>query len=145
MAEEAAQQANRSGMDPVRLVVMFYLLGGAVLALFFGEVISLAWAKLGFADPELIEGLGWRATQMVGVVLAAALAVGAYAHPKTRSLSMEVASELMKVTWPSWGETRVATTAVVVASLVAAIILFGIDTLAYTLMVEWLPGLWGKL
>ena len=35
--------------------------------------------------------------------------------------------------------------AVIVASLVAAIILFGIDTLAYKLMVEWLPAMWGKL
>ena len=31
------------------------------------------------------------------------------------------------------------------ASLVAAVLLFGIDTLGYKLMVEWLPALWGKL
>jgi preprotein translocase subunit SecE len=35
--------------------------------------------------------------------------------------------------------------AVVVASLVAAGVLFGIDTLAYKMMVDWLPTLWGKL
>ena len=35
--------------------------------------------------------------------------------------------------------------AVVVASLVAAVILFGIDTLAYKMMVDWLPAVWGKL
>ena len=35
--------------------------------------------------------------------------------------------------------------AVVVASLVAAIILFGIDSLAYKIMVSWLPALWGRL
>ena len=51
----------------------------------------------------------------------------------------------MKVTWPTWAETRVSTLAVVVASLVAAVLLFGIDTLAYKLMVEWLPAVWGKL
>ena len=51
----------------------------------------------------------------------------------------------MKVTWPTWGETKVATMAVVVASLVAALILFGIDTLSYKVMVEWLPTVWGKL
>ncbi len=66
-------------------------------------------------------------------------------NPKIRQLSLEIASELMKVTWPSWEETRVSTIAVVVASLVAAVILFGIDWLSYKVMVEWLPALWGKL
>jgi preprotein translocase subunit SecE len=51
----------------------------------------------------------------------------------------------MKVTWPSWDETRVATVAVIVASAVAAVVLFGIDTVAAKLMVDWLPALWGKL
>ena len=32
--------------------------------------------------------------------------------------------------------------AVVVASLVAAVLLFGMDTLSYQLMVKWLPMLW---
>jgi len=49
------------------------------------------------------------------------------------------------VTWPSWAETRVSTIAVVIASLSAAVILFGIDTLAYKIMVNWLPALWGRL
>jgi len=31
------------------------------------------------------------------------------------------------------------------SSLVSAVILYGIDTLAYKLMVDWLPALWGKL
>ena len=38
-----------------------------------------------------------------------------------------------------------STIAVVVASLVAAVLLFGMDTLSYKLMVDWLPALWGKL
>ena len=37
------------------------------------------------------------------------------------------------------------TFAVVVASLVAAVLLFFIDTVAYKLMVDWLPAVWGKL
>jgi preprotein translocase subunit SecE len=51
----------------------------------------------------------------------------------------------MKVTWPTWAETKASTMAVIVASVVAAIVLFAIDTLAYNLMVEWIPAIWGKL
>jgi preprotein translocase subunit SecE len=144
-SDEASQIANRSGMDPHRLVVIFYLMAAVVVSLFLGHVLEGLWAQLGWRDPEIAEGLGWKVTTLLGVAIAGGAAIGCYAHPRTRRLSLEVAGELMKVTWPSWGETRVSTIAVVVASLVAALILFGIDTVAYKLMVEWLPVLWGKL
>jgi len=142
---EASQQANRSGMDPKRLVVIFYLLSAIVLTQFFEHLLAMLWAQAGWADKEVIEGLGWNVSTLVGVALAGGGAIFAYAHPRTRQLSIEVASELMRVTWPSWSETRASTFAVVVASLVAAGVLFGIDKLAYKMMVDWLPTLWGKL
>ena len=142
---EASQQANRSGIDPKRLVVIFYLAGGVVLMLFLGHVLSSAWARLGWADPELVEGLQWKLSSIIAVVLTLGAVAICYLHPELRRLSIDVATELMKVTWPSWGETRVSTIAVVVASGVAAIILFAIDTIAYKVMVDWLPALWGKL
>jgi preprotein translocase subunit SecE len=142
---EASEQANRAGMDPRRLVVIFYMVFGIVLALFLAQVLSMILARAGVADAEVIEGLGWQISTLLGVMISAGALIGAWMHPVSKQLSMEVASELMKVTWPSWGETRVATFAVVVASAVAAIILFGIDTIAYKLMVHWLPQLWGKL
>ncbi|NOK18141.1 preprotein translocase subunit SecE [Corallococcus carmarthensis] len=144
-ASEASQQANRSGIDPKRLVVIFYLVAGIVLALFLEHVFGLLWSRFGWSDVELFEGLGWRVSTLVGYVSALALVLAAYFNPRTHALSIDVASELMKVTWPSWSETRASTMAVVVASLVAAVLLFCIDTVAYNLMVEWLPALWGKL
>ncbi len=149
-ASEASQQANRSGIDPKRLVIIFYLVAGVILALFLEHLLSTTWAQFGLPDPGLpdpdfIEGLPWRATTLLGVILSLVTVTVCYLHPRIHRLSLEVASELMKVTWPSWAETRVSTVAVVVASLVAAIILFGIDSLAYKIMVAWLPALWGRL
>jgi preprotein translocase subunit SecE len=144
-ASEASQQANRSGMDPKRLVVIFYLVFGVVLALFLGHVLDLVRVRVGLPNPELFEGVGWSVTSLVGLVLAGGLGFWAWTNERIHNISLEVASELMKVTWPSWSETRVSTAAVVVASFVAAVVLFGIDTLAYNLMVEWIPLLWGKL
>jgi len=142
---EASQQANRSGIDPKRLVVIFYLAGGVVLLLFLDHLLSLTWARFGWADPSLIEGLDWKLTSIIGALLTIGAVIFCYVNPEIRQLSIEVATELMRVTWPSWAETRVSTIAVVVASGVAAIILFAIDTLAYKVMVDWLPALWGKL
>ena len=133
-------------MSPGRLVVLFYLAAGVVLALFLGKVLAMVFAEVGLGDKsDALESIGLTPTQVLGVVLAGGLGIFCYVNQKTRTLSNEVASELMKVTWPSWEETRLSTTAVVVASLVAAVVLFGIDTLAYKLMVDWLPTLWGKL
>ncbi|EPX55843.1 Preprotein translocase subunit SecE [Cystobacter fuscus DSM 2262] len=132
-------------MDPKRLVVIFFLIAGLIFAFFLEHVCGLIWARLGWSDPVIIDGLDWTVSTLLGFVIAAGLVVGAYVHPKTHTLSLEVASELMKVTWPSWEETKASTMAVIVASIVAAILLFGIDTLAYNLMVEWIPAIWGKL
>lgn len=133
-------------MSPGRLVVLFYLAAGVVVALFLGKVLGLVFAEVGLGDKsDALESIGLTPTQVLGVLLAGGIGVFCYANAKTRTISNEVASELMKVTWPSWEETRTSTTAVVVASLVAAVILFGIDTVAYKLMVDWLPALWGKL
>ncbi|AGC44839.1 preprotein translocase subunit SecE [Myxococcus stipitatus] len=144
-ASEASQQANRSAMDPKRLVVIFYLLAAIVLALFLERVFGMLWASFGWPDGVLIEGSDWKVSTLVGYVSAVGLALLGYFHPKTHTLSLEVASELMKVSWPTWPETRTSTMAVVVASLVAAVLLFCIDSAAYKLMVDWLPALWGKL
>jgi len=144
-ATEASQQSHRSVMDPKRLVVIFYLIAGIVLALFLEHVFGLLWAAAGWNDREILEGLGWSTSTLVGFALALAATVATYLHPRTHALSLEVASELMKVTWPSWPETRASTFAVVVASLVAALLLFFIDTVAYKMMVDWLPTVWGKL
>jgi preprotein translocase subunit SecE len=144
-ASEASQQANRSGMDPTRLVVIFYLVTTLVVALFLDHLLGQVWARFGWPDPTLIEGSDWKATTVLGGALALGGAIGCYVHPRTKALSLEVAGELMKVTWPSLDETRIATLAVVVASLVAAFILFGIDTVSYKMMVDWIPVLWGKL
>lgn len=144
-ASEASQQANRSGMDPKRLVVIFFLIAGLIFAFFLEHVLGLVWARAGWSDPVIVDGLDWTVSTLLGFLVAAGLVVGAYVHPKSHAVSLDVAAELMKVTWPTWEETKASTMAVIVASIVAAILLFGIDTLAYNLMVEWIPAIWGKL
>lgn len=143
-ADDASQQANQSGMDPRRLLVIFLLAMGIVLTLFFERVAALAFAELSIADPEVIEGLGWRRTTFLGLALAVAVVAAAGLVGRFRRHLLEVSTELMRVTWPTWSETRTNTIAVLIASAVAAIILFGIDSVAYKVMVEWLPKVWGS-
>ena len=145
-SNDATTVANRSAMTPERLVVIFTLCLAIVLVLFLKHVLAPVWVAIGLPDRPLIEGAEeWTYSSLVAVALTAALLAGAWFSPKIRHLAFETASELMRVTWPSWQETKVSTVAVIVASLVAGIILFFIDTVSYKLMVEWLPAIWGKL
>lgn len=138
---EASQQANRAEMDPRRLVVISFLVFGAILTLFLGRMCDLVLGKFGVTtSTAIITGTGITLADVLGFVITAGLAGYAWTNPKVKSLSLEVATELMRVTWPSWEDVRISTIAVVVASLVAAIILFGMDTLSYNLMVKWLPA-----
>jgi len=142
---EASQQANRAGMDPKRLVVIAYLVFGFIIILFLDRVFDQVLDRVHIINRVVIEGPDWK----ISTLLAAALTIGggfyAWFNPKSRTISTEVATELMRVTWPSWEETRISTFAVVIASLVAALILFGIDTFSYKVMVEWLPKAWEHL
>lgn len=145
-ANDATQQANRSAMDPKRLVVVFYLVFGLVFALFLDHVLDTVWAKAGWSNKaETLDSVGWRITTVLGVVLSAATCIAAFMVEKPRTVSLEIATELMKVTWPSWDETRVSTIAVVLASIIAATLLYGIDFMSYKVMVDWIPAVWGKL
>jgi preprotein translocase subunit SecE len=145
-ATEASQQANRAEMDPRRLVVVSYLVFGIILTLFLGRMLALLMSRVGVANTAIIDGVeSILRGDVLAFVIVAGLAFYAWTNVKVKALSLEVATELMRVTWPSWEDVRVSTMAVVVASLIAAIILFGMDTLSYKLMVEWLPQLWSSL
>ena len=90
---------------------------GIVLALFLDKVFDLALASVSIKNTQLMEASIWRLSMVLGACLSLAGVVFVWVHAKTRSLALEVATELMKVTWPSWEETRISTIAVVVASV----------------------------
>ncbi len=153
-ASDASQQANRAGMDPKRLVVVGYLVFGIVILMFLSHgfiggtqpgILEALAARFSVPNPKLGEGLDFKVTDLIALVLVVGGGFFAWTNAKSHAVSLEVANELMRVTWPSWDETKLSTLAVVVASLVAAIVLFGIDSLSYKLMIDWLPTLWGKL
>src|SRR5687768_1357819 len=144
-ATDASEQANRAGMDPKRLVVVAFLVLGIVLALFVGHLLEVILASVAVANGRPIEGLDWKMSDLAGFAIIGGVAAYCWTNARIHGLALETATELMRVTWPSWHETRVSTAAVVVASLIAAVILFSIDTVSYKLMVDWLPFIWGKL
>ncbi len=116
----AADRAT--GIDPKRLVAVFFVFAALSLGVFLERVLGLLFSYTRWNDPALF-GEDWTLTTVVGYTAAAIAAVVAWRTPKVQTVSLEIAGELKKVTWPSLRETRAATVAVVIATFVAAIIL----------------------
>jgi len=132
------------GIDPKRLVAIFYVLAALALGVFLQKVVGIAFSYVRWNDRQVlgdltIQDLGEYACYAV----AAGAAVVAWRHPRANATSLEVANELKKVTWPSLRETRAATVAVVLATFVAAAIL-GIFDFAWgalgNAVWSWLSG-----
>lgn len=121
--------------------VLFTLAGG----MFLSRVAQAVFGRLRWNDPQLfgIEELSVTAVLGFGLAIAGALAL--YLNQRVQTGSLDIAAELKRVTWPSLAETRVSTVAVIIASLVSALILFVFDFVASKVMTMWVPGLLGWL
>jgi preprotein translocase subunit SecE len=99
----------------------------AVVSGFFLEHVLLALFGLFSATQPLTtsfsqdSGYSWCA--VLGLGLAFAIAAYLYRASRSNEVSLEIVGELRKVSWPSLAETRAATVAVIVASLIAACLL----------------------
>jgi preprotein translocase subunit SecE len=106
------------------LVVIGYV-GLALLAgLFLEHVLLLVFGAIPATQPLTRPLWGdWTWSSVIGLGIAAAAALYLWKTPKTHDVSLEIVAELRKVTWPSLAETRAATIAVIVASIIAAVLL----------------------
>ncbi|MFL5362513.1 MAG: preprotein translocase subunit SecE [Myxococcales bacterium] len=116
----AADKAT--GVDPKRLVGIFFVLATLAIAVFLEKVLALVFSYARWTDVAVF-GEDWTLSTVLGFAIAVAAAVAAWRTAKVQTTSLDIAGELKKVTWPTFRETRAATVAVVIATFVAAIIL----------------------
>ncbi len=125
---------NVGGVEqPKRIVAIAFVVAALALGVFLEKVIELALSYARVNDFAVIGD--WSLSTVLGFGLAAVAAVVVWRIPRTQTVSLEVALELQRVTWPSLRETRAATVAVIVASAVAAVILGVFD-----MMWSWLSA-----
>ena len=113
---------NVGGVEqPKRIVAIAYVVAALALGVFLEKVFELGLAYARVNDFEVLGD--WMLSSVLGFGLAAIAAMVVWRIPRTQTVSLEVALELQRVTWPSLRETRAATIAVIVASAVASVIL----------------------
>ncbi len=110
------------GVEPKRIVAIFYFFAAVVVGIFLEKILALALSYARLNDVAVL-GEDWTLSTLLGYGIAAVLAVLAWRSPRVNAVSMQVAQELERVSWPSLRETRASTVAVVVFTFVAAFLL----------------------
>jgi len=125
---------NVGGVEqPKRIVAIAYVLAALALGVFLEKVVELVFGAAGWNDATVFSD--WTLSTMIGFAVAGITAVVVWRIPRTQQVSLEIALELGRVSWPSMRETRAATVAVIVASFIAAIIL-GVFDLGWSWLSE---------
>jgi preprotein translocase subunit SecE len=123
-------------MTNSRLVAIGYVVLGILSALFLEQIFLRVFDAFSLTQP-LVHGPGeeWTYARFIAFAIIAAAAVVMWRMPKTHDTSIEIAAELRKVSWPTFAETRAATVAVIVASLISAALL-GFFDLAWQFLTD---------
>ncbi len=116
-----------------RLVAFFYVVFALVTGIFLEHVLAAGFSLFSLTQPltttmfQIPLGPGEPKDFSWATIIGLGIAIGAFGYlwrkPESNQVSMEIAAELRKVTWPSLEETRAATIAVIVASVIAAVLL----------------------
>ena len=113
-------------MSTQRKLLLSFLILGVLLGLTLEHLLERLGAGVSFLSflGRPFFGLeGWTASTLIGYGLALATGLYCWRAPRVRQPAEEVVEELERVTWPTLGETRAATWAVIIATLVCAVIL----------------------
>lgn len=125
-------------MSNQRILAMGLIVIVAAVAYALTMITDVVLAAIGVGNPEVFGGL--TLAVLIGVGLAVALGVVAWMSDRVQDVGQEVAAELRKVTWPTPPEIRAATIAVVITSIVAAVLLGVMDFVGAKVMTEWIPA-----
>ncbi len=111
-------------MTNTRIIALGYVVLGISAALFLEHVLLLAFGAFGPTQPLTRPLAGeWSWSTVIAFAACALAAIWLWKNPKTNTVSNEIASELRKVSWPNMAETRAATVAVIIASIISAVLL----------------------
>ncbi len=130
-----------AGMDAKRIVGIAYVVFAIVGVLFFTSLIESIFAALRWSNPMLLGVDQLSPASLIAFLITAGIIIACCVNKKVYSGSLDVATELKRVTWPTLAETKVSTIAVIIVSAIASIILFGFDFISSKVMSDWIPAL----
>lgn len=109
-----------------RMVNLFYAGSTLVAWVIFAKSFGLIFGILGMRNAHLL-GKDFTTTTLLGAGAAIALLFWSWRSVQVRPVVNEVADELVKVTWPTWDETKNNSRMTIVVTVIVAVILWVFD------------------
>lgn len=116
-------------MSVARYVNLSFVVIGLLLYVILGEVFASVFGIFGSSVNFAVLGSKFRLAQLLALVASVGVAIWLRRNDKIHSYAMEVGSELSKVTWPTWKDTKRATLVVIITTLVLSGILGLMDVI----------------
>lgn len=113
-------------MSTQRILLLSYLVLGTLVGITLENLLGGMFSgvtALGFLNHSLFGLEGWNYATVLGYGIALALGLYCWRAPKVKEPATQVVEEMSRVTWPTLAETRAATYAVIIATLVCAAML----------------------
>ena len=114
-------------MSVARYVNLSFVIIGLALYIILGEVVGALLGIFGSSTTVQVLGANFRLSNLLAMVIAVGVAIWLRRSEKVHTYAMEVGSELSKVTWPTWKDTKRATIVVIVTMMVIACLLGLLD------------------
>jgi preprotein translocase subunit SecE len=114
-------------MGIARYVNLSFVVAGLLLYVVLGGLFSVTLELFSSDANAQVLGSNFRVGHLLGLVSAAGLAIWARRNLTVHAWAMEVGSELSKVSWPTWTETKKATWVVIATTLAIAALLGLLD------------------
>jgi preprotein translocase SecE subunit len=110
-------------MNLSRYVNLAFVTAGLLMWIVSAEAFAAAidWFAPTWNRPLL--GADFVVSDLLGLTAGLATAITLWRHKNVRTAALDIASELSRVTWPGWEETRNSTFVVMVVTLVVSLIL----------------------
>src|SRR5947207_12078520 len=111
-------------MTNTRLVAIGYVVLAIAAGLFLEHVLLVVFGAFAPTQPLTRPLVGeWTWSTVIGLGSCAATALYLWTNRKTHDVSLEIAGELSKVSWPGFPDTRAASIAGIVASIFALVLM----------------------
>jgi len=114
-------------MDASKRMVNLFYAGSTLIAwVIFAKSFGLIFGVLGMRNAHLL-GKDFTTTTLLGAAAAIALLFWGWRSVQVRPVINEVADELVKVTWPTWEETKNNSRMTIIVTIIISIILWVFD------------------
>ncbi len=107
----------------LKYVKISFVFAGLLMWMITTDIVKSLFNLINPNFDKMILGHQFTVGNLLGFICGIITTFILWKNEKINSLSMEVATEMKRVTWPNWNETRTSTFIVIVTTIIVSLIL----------------------